>query len=78
MYDTLKVLCSVWPQGVRHPQIKAPVASDIPTLVLSGEYDPITPPAYGDMVMSGLSRARHIIAPGQGPADDLRRQFVGS
>lgn len=66
MYDTLKVMCSVWPQGILAEEMKAPLNSDVPTLVLSGEFDPITPPAFGDAVMPGLSQAKHIIAPGQG------------
>ena len=66
MYDTLKIMCSQWPRGVLEERMKAPLRSDVPTLVLSGEYDPITPPAYGEAVMPGLSRAKHIVAPGQG------------
>ncbi len=66
MYDTLKVLCTSWPEGVRDAALKAPLTSDIPTLVLSGEFDPITPPAWGEEVMPGLSNAKHIVAPGQG------------
>ncbi len=66
MYDTLKIMCSVWPPGVLQEQMKAPLNSAVPTLVLSGEFDPITPPAYGEAVMPGLSQAKHIVAPGQG------------
>ncbi|XOV82205.1 MAG: alpha/beta fold hydrolase [bacterium] len=66
MYDTLKTMCSTWPAGVIDKNMKAPLVSSVPTLVLSGEFDPITPPAYGDAVMPGLSRAKHIVAPGQG------------
>ena len=66
MFDVLKTMCSVWPQGTRNAEIKAPLESAVPTLVLSGELDPITPPAWGDKVMPGLSRAKHLVAPGQG------------
>ena len=66
MFDTLSAMCGVWPQGEMHPQLKQPVTSDVPTLVLSGEFDPITPPAWGDQVLPGLSNATHIVAPGQG------------
>ncbi len=66
LYDTLKSMCTVWPAGIRHPDLKQPIHSDVPTLLLSGEFDPITPPAWGEVVMSGLSNARHIVAPGQG------------
>ena len=66
MFDTLKVMCSVWPQGTIHPAMKQPITGDTPTLVLSGEYDPITPPAWGAAVLPGLSNAKHIVVPGQG------------
>jgi pimeloyl-ACP methyl ester carboxylesterase len=66
MYDTLKTMCSIWPPGIIDEQLKAPLASDIPTLVLSGEFDPVTPPRYGAAVMPGLSQGIHIVAPGQG------------
>ena len=35
-------------------------------LILSGEFDPVTPPRYGDQVAKGLSRSRHLVAKGQG------------
>lgn len=66
MYETLKQICSVWPEGVIDPNIKSVLKSDVPTLVLSGEFDPITPPAWGEVVLPGLSQAKHIVAPGQG------------
>ena len=66
MLGSLKSICEVWPAGYIHEDIKQPLISDTPTLVLSGELDPITPPAWGDMSMQGLSQAKHIIAPGQG------------
>lgn len=38
----------------------------IPTLLLSGEYDPVTPPDYGDRVAQTLPDAVHIVFPGVG------------
>jgi pimeloyl-ACP methyl ester carboxylesterase len=36
-------------------------------LLLSGELDPVTPPAYAERVIAGgLSNARHLVGPGQG------------
>jgi pimeloyl-ACP methyl ester carboxylesterase len=85
MYETLRAMCSAWPAGVMHPDMKRPVKSAVPTLVLSGEYDPITPPAWGDEIMPGLSNARHIVVPGQGHGTlvrgcigQLARQFIES
>lgn len=50
-------LCEGW--GMRYPPSieNAPVVSDIPTLILAGEYDPITPPAWGRLAAETLSRS---------------------
>jgi len=40
--------------------------SDVPTLILSGEADPVTPPAYGDRLTQTLGNATHIVNEGQG------------
>jgi acetyl esterase/lipase len=46
---------------------KTPVASDKPVLLLSGDFDPITPPAYADRVAAeGLRNSVHVVGRGQG------------
>jgi alpha-beta hydrolase superfamily lysophospholipase len=45
---------------------KEPVTSAKPVLLLSGEHDPITPPAYAEHAARTLTNSRHIVAPGQG------------
>jgi pimeloyl-ACP methyl ester carboxylesterase len=40
--------------------------TDIPTLVLAGEYDPITPPRWGEEVAETLSRGYFFTYPGIG------------
>jgi pimeloyl-ACP methyl ester carboxylesterase len=62
----LERICRHWPAGLLDDDLREPLRSDIPTLILSGELDPITPPAYGERVLSGLSRGLHVVAPGQG------------
>ncbi|MEJ2602942.1 MAG: alpha/beta hydrolase [Gammaproteobacteria bacterium] len=64
--DTLQEICRYWPRGVIDPDFREPLDTDVPVLVLSGEYDPITPPAWGDLTVSGLANARHVVGPGQG------------
>jgi len=65
--DGLRAICETWPAGVIDANFKEPVASDRPVLLLSGEHDPVTPPANADRIIAaGLSRARHIIGSGQG------------
>jgi pimeloyl-ACP methyl ester carboxylesterase len=58
--------CEVWPKGDRPPDFSDPVKSEVPTLILSGGLDPVTPPRYGEAVAAHLSRARHAVAPGAG------------
>lgn len=66
MYKTLISMCSAWPAGVIDEDFKQPLHSDAPILILSGEFDPITPPQYGDQVLANFSNAKHIVAQGQG------------
>jgi pimeloyl-ACP methyl ester carboxylesterase len=51
------VVCQVWPAGKAGTEANQPVYSDIATLVLSGEFDPITPPAWGRRVAQTLQNA---------------------
>lgn len=62
----LATTCPMWPTRPLPEGARKAFVSDIPTLLLSGENDPVTPPTYGDRVISGLTKARHLIAPGQG------------
>lgn len=66
MIETLQAVCSVWPRGERPADFHQPFKGAIPTLLLSGQYDPVTPPRYGEEVASHLSRARHLVLKGQG------------
>ena len=55
--------CKLWPRGKVSADSTRPVTSSIPTLIVSGELDPATPPRYGDQVLRGLSRGRHLVFP---------------
>ena len=55
--DTLAAICTVWPAGPIDEDFREPLSTDIPTLLLSGDADPITPPRYADMAAVGLRRA---------------------
>lgn len=58
--------CAAWPHAAPAAEGRAPLESDVPALLLSGEADPVTPPAYGEAVARALPNSRHIVAPGQG------------
>lgn len=64
--DALEAICSVWPRGPLDDDFRMPVGSDVPVLLLSGEADPITPPAYAELAASALSNARHLVGRRQG------------
>lgn len=64
--DYLSAQCAVWPKGVRPAGFRAPLKSDVPALLLSGEFDPVTPPRYGDAVVKTLPNGRHLVLRGQG------------
>jgi len=58
--------CEFWPKGRVDPSYYAPVVSSVPSLVLSGELDPVTPPTWGLEVVKHLSNGLHIVMPGTG------------
>jgi pimeloyl-ACP methyl ester carboxylesterase len=66
LVDLIKAQCEVWPHGTRAKDSREPLKGAIPTLLTSGEYDPVTPPRYGEEVLKGLSNARHLVVRGQG------------
>jgi len=53
----LKNWTSKYPQ---QNEMKA-VKSEIPTLLISGEFDPVTPPSNGNLTASRLKNAQHVI-----------------
>jgi pimeloyl-ACP methyl ester carboxylesterase len=66
MIDSLREQCAVWPHGQRPADFHEALRSDLPILVLEGEFDPVTPPRYGQQVVKNLSHGRLLILRGQG------------
>lgn len=62
----LAATCPSWPSRAIDAATRAPFAVDVPTLLLSGELDPVTPPEYGDRVAATTPNGRHLVAPGMG------------
>jgi pimeloyl-ACP methyl ester carboxylesterase len=58
--------CRVWPKGTVPEGYREPVSSNVPTLLLSGELDPITPPVWGEEAKKTLSNSLHVVVPGVG------------
>lgn len=66
MLEGLEAMCAVWPRGVLDADLREPLASDVPALLLSGSLDPVTPPAYGTAAAAGFRDHLHVIFEGQG------------
>src|SRR5690242_966794 len=59
-------VCQRWKERPVPTEQKQPVVSSLPTLVLSGEYDPITPPSYGRLAMQTLKHGMLFSFPATG------------
>jgi pimeloyl-ACP methyl ester carboxylesterase len=64
--DGIKAVCEAWPRGPVDADLTKPLDSKIPALLLSGEFDPVTPPSYGAMAAKGFANGLHVVVPGQG------------
>lgn len=62
----MRTVCEQWPRGPVDPEFSQPLVSALPTLILSGGNDPVTPARYGDQVHRGLSESKHLVLAGQG------------
>jgi pimeloyl-ACP methyl ester carboxylesterase len=57
--------CSAWPKG-RAPEIGPSTRLSTPALILSGDLDPVTPPARGEAMRDHFPNSLHVVAPGSG------------
>jgi pimeloyl-ACP methyl ester carboxylesterase len=66
MYDGMNALCEVWPRGAVDADFHEPLKTVVPALLLSGEFDPATPPDYGATAAAGFEQQLHLVISGQG------------
>lgn len=64
--NELQKQCALWPHEVQAEDLRGPVQSDVPALLLSGDADPVTPPQYAEQVAKDLPNSRHIVLEGMG------------
>jgi pimeloyl-ACP methyl ester carboxylesterase len=73
-------LCDVWRPEIANKEIFEPVVSDVPVLVLSGEFDPVCPPLFGTITAKTLTNSTLIIVPAASHAaihaDDCLRKIA--
>ncbi len=81
--DVFANACSVWPQAPLPEIYSQDLSSQVPTLILSGAIDPITPARWGDRMAELLTNSLHLVAPNTGHnvapfgcAPELMAQFV--
>lgn len=60
-YDQQSAACQLWPKGLVEAKYADPVRSDKPVLILTGEWDPVTPPSQGDAVAKTLPNSLHLV-----------------
>jgi len=55
--------CALWPRATIPKDYSESTKGDAPVLILTGEWDPVTPPAHGDSVAKHLSNSLHVVVP---------------
>jgi len=74
-------ICDLWAVEQVDPAFKEPLVSDIPVLILEGEFDPVTPTEFGELVASHLEYSYVFEFPGIGHdftvSSDCARSIAG-
>ena len=61
-------ICELWDVPESDPSFKQPLTGDLPALLLEGEFDPVTPPKYAELMASYLGHGYVYTFPGVGHA----------
>lgn len=59
-------VCDLWPRARIDPADRAPFQSNVPVLVINGQFDPVTPPDFGRRTVASLSNSLFLEVPYQG------------
>jgi pimeloyl-ACP methyl ester carboxylesterase len=73
-----QTICKVWNVERLGPEADQAVVSDIPTLLLSGNFDPVTPPVNGETVAETLSNDYAYAFPANGHGAFLKDECPNS
>lgn len=55
--------CRLWPRATVPADYSKPVRSAAPVLILTGQWDPVTPPSNGDEAARYLPNSKHVVVP---------------
>jgi pimeloyl-ACP methyl ester carboxylesterase len=58
-----RAACALWPRAEVPKDYAEPTRADVPALILTGQWDPVTPPAYGDAAARHLPNSLHVVVP---------------
>lgn len=64
--QAIRTMCSVWPAGTIDDDLREPLATDKPVLLLSGGADPITPAYFADLAAVELDQHWQLVGKDQG------------
>lgn len=70
LIDQYRRACGIWPRGAIAASFREPVASNVPTLLMTGRRDPVTPPRTAIEVARTLTRSHVVIFPRGGHGSD--------
>jgi pimeloyl-ACP methyl ester carboxylesterase len=70
LLDEYRKGCGAWPTAVADASFRQPVTASVPTLLLSGRRDPVTPPRTAEATALTLPNARVLIWPYGGHGTD--------
>ena len=70
LLDQYAQACAAWPQGKLPPGFRDALRSDVPTLIMAGKRDPVTPPWTAHLVAKTLKRSRVVVWPSGGHGYD--------
>ena len=73
-----RAACKEWVRGSISSAHRQPTTSNIPTLLLSGELDPVTPPSGADEVVRHLWRGRHVVIRNNGHPIGNAEKCIGA
>ena len=65
-YDWQYHACRYWDSGEAPEQFRSPVVAEVPTLLLAGEFDPVTPPEWAELAARHLARSQVFVFPAVG------------
>lgn len=58
-----RAACALWPRGEIPKNYSEPTRSGAPALIFTGQWDPVTPPVYGDTADKFLANSLHVVVP---------------